>query len=136
MTFEMWHVTRDTWHMISDMSHVTPDMWHGTHGDVVNIMLKLLNYGCRKVEKWHGTCDTWHVTYDTWQVVLKSIIYPPRQTLNYLYTFKVFYHLRVNPVGSVPCAMVGHYKNIFLKPKNFIFFCFRSIYLCYNSLKK
>ena len=30
--------------------------------------------------------------------------------------------LGVNPVESVPCAMVGHYENIFLKPKNFIFF--------------
>ena len=42
----------------------------------------------------------------------------------------------VKPVESVPCAMVGHYENIFLKPKNLIFFCFSSIYLRYNSLKK
>ena len=49
---------------------------------------------------------------------------------------KLWQHCWVNPVESVPCAMVGHCKNIFLKPKKFIFFRFRSIYLRYNSLKK
>ena len=41
---------------------------------------------------------------------------------------------RVNPVGPVSCAMVGHYKNIIFKPNIFIIFCFRSVDLCYNVI--